>query len=68
MTLLSAEVHSLQVANKVFSKYYRVKKTYIYQGDVLIIEDTQDIITQRDTGKQVQYNKYIVRSNQREGQ
>jgi hypothetical protein len=40
MTLLSAEVRTLRVANEVLSKRRRAKKTRVCQGGALTIEDT----------------------------
>jgi hypothetical protein len=40
ITLLSAEVYILQVANKTLSKCRRAKKARVRQGNALIIEDT----------------------------
>jgi hypothetical protein len=48
MTLLSAEVRILRAANEALSKRCRAKKTRVYQGGVLTIEDVQDIIAQKD--------------------
>jgi hypothetical protein len=39
ITLLLAEVCILLVANEALSKRYRAKKTRVYQGGVLTIED-----------------------------
>jgi hypothetical protein len=50
---LFTEVHILRVVNKTLSKYRRAKKTRVRQGNILIIEDTQDIISQKDIDKQV---------------
>ena len=44
MTLMSAELHILQVANEALSKCQRAKKNHICQGDILTIEDAYDIL------------------------
>jgi hypothetical protein len=44
ITLLSAEVRILRAANEALNKRYRAKKTRVYQGGALTVEDTQDII------------------------
>jgi hypothetical protein len=66
MTLLSAEVYILQVANEALSKRYRAKKTRVCQGGILTIEDTQDIIAQKDIDEQVRHDVRIERSNRGE--
>ncbi len=48
MTLLSAEVRILRAANEALSKRRRAKKARIRQGGILIIEDAQDLMAQRD--------------------
>jgi hypothetical protein len=68
MTLLSAEVYILRVVNKALSKRRRAKKTRVYQGGVLTIEDTQDIIAQKDIDEQIQHDVYTERSNREERQ
>jgi hypothetical protein len=68
MTLLLAELYILRVANKALSKRRRAKKTRVCQGDILTIEDTQDIIAQKDIDEQVQLDVYIEESNQEERQ
>jgi hypothetical protein len=40
MTLLSAEVRTLQAANKALSKRHRAKKAYVRKEGVLTVEDT----------------------------
>jgi hypothetical protein len=53
MTLLFAEVCILRAANEVLSKRRRAKKARIRQGGVLTVEDTQDVISQKDVDEQV---------------
>jgi hypothetical protein len=60
ITLLSIEIHILQVANKALNKYHRAKKARVRQGNILTIEDTQDIISQKDIDKQVQRDVRIT--------
>jgi hypothetical protein len=67
MTILSAEVRILRVANEALSKRYRAKKTRVCQGGVLTIEDTQDIIAQKDIDEQVRRDVRIEESNREEG-
>jgi hypothetical protein len=50
---LSIEVYIFRVANKTLSKYHKTKKARVRQGSILTIEDTQDIISQKDIDKQV---------------
>jgi hypothetical protein len=68
MTLLSAEVYILRVANEALSKRYRAKKTRVYQGDTLTIEDIQDIIVQKDIDEQVRRDVRTEESNREERQ
>ena len=68
MTLLSAEVRTLQAANEALSKRRRAKKARVRQGGALIIEDAQDIITQKDVDKQVRRDIRAAGDNQGEGQ
>jgi hypothetical protein len=60
ITLLSTKVRTLWAANKALSKYQRAKKAYVYKGSTLTVEDTQDIIAQKDVDKQVRRDVYIV--------
>jgi hypothetical protein len=68
MTLLSAEVRTLRAANKALSKRYRAKKARIRQGGVLTVEDTQDIITQKDVDEQVRRDVRTARGSREEEQ
>jgi hypothetical protein len=68
VTLLIAENRTLRVANKALSKRRRAKKTRVCQGGVLTIEDTQDIIAQKDIDKQVRRDVYTERGNREERQ
>ena len=38
------EVYVLWAANEALSERHKAKKTYIHEGDILKIEDTQDIL------------------------
>ena len=51
MILLFAEVYTLWVANEAFSKYYRTKKACIYERGILIVEDIQDFLFQKNIEK-----------------
>ena len=67
ITLLSAEVRLLWVANEVLSKRRRAKKTRIRQGGILIVEDIQDIIAQKEAEEQVRRDSRKERASHREG-
>jgi hypothetical protein len=54
--------------NKALSKRYRAKNACVRQGGTLIIEDTQDIIAQKDIDKQVQRDVYTAGGSYKEGQ
>jgi hypothetical protein len=59
---------TLRAANKAFSKRRRAKKARVRQGGTLTIEDTQDIIAQKDMDKQVQRDIHTAGSSRGEGQ
>lgn len=61
-------MRTLQATNKALNKRRKAKKARIHQGNALIIEDTQDIIAQKDVNKQVQRDVYAAGSNQGERQ
>jgi hypothetical protein len=44
LTLVTAKVRTLRVANEALSKHRRAKKNRIRQGGALTIEDAHDII------------------------
>jgi hypothetical protein len=67
LTLINTKLYIFQVANKVFSKYRKTKKNRIYQGDIFIIEEAYDIITQDEVNKQIRYDKYSRGVNREEG-
>ena len=67
MTLLSAKVRSLRAANEALSKRRRAKKTRIRQGGALTVEDTQDIIAQKEAEEQVRCDSRKERASYREG-
>jgi hypothetical protein len=68
ITLLSIEIRTFRVANKTLSKRRRAKKARVYQGGVFIIEDTQDIIAQKDMDKQMQCDIRAAGGSREEGQ
>jgi hypothetical protein len=68
VTLLIAENYTLRVANEALSKRRRAKKTRVRQGGTLTIEDTQDIIAQKDVDEQVRRDVRTERGNRGEGQ
>jgi hypothetical protein len=65
---LSAEVRTLRAANKALSKRRRAKKARVCQGGVLTVEDTQDIIVQKDVDEQVRRDVRVARGSYKEGQ
>jgi hypothetical protein len=48
ITLLSTKVRTLRAANKALSKRRKAKKARVRKGGILIVEDTQDILLQKD--------------------
>jgi hypothetical protein len=68
ITLLSTEVHTFRAANKALSKRRRAKKARVRQGGALTIEDTQDIITQKDMDEQVRRDICAAGGSRGEGQ
>jgi hypothetical protein len=65
-TLLATEVRTLRVANEALSKHRRARKTRVCQGEVLTIEDTEDILAQKDIDEQVRRDLHVDRSNRKE--
>lgn len=57
ITLLLAEVSILRVVNKALSKRRRAKKARVCQGGALTIEDTQDILAQKEVEEQARCDK-----------
>ena len=68
LTLLSAEVRTLRQANEALSKRRRAKKVRIRQGGALTIEDTSDILAQKDVKEVARRNKRSEGGSQKEGQ
>ena len=68
ITLLSAKVRTLRAVNEALSKRRRAKKARVRQGSVLTIEDTQDIILQKDVDKQVRRDVRAAGGSRKEGQ
>jgi hypothetical protein len=68
VTLLTAENRSLRKANKALSKRRRAKKTRIRQGGALTVEDTRDILAQKEVEKQVRRDKRSGEGGPNEGQ
>jgi hypothetical protein len=66
VTLLSTENHTLQKANEALSKRRRVKKTRVRQGGILLVEDAQDILAQRDAREQAAQDRHKSRDGNRE--
>jgi hypothetical protein len=50
---LLTEIYIFRKINKILSKYRRAKKTCVRQEGVFIVENSRDIITQKDTEEQV---------------
>jgi hypothetical protein len=53
IALLYKKIKTLRKANKGLSKYRRAKKTRVRLGGTLMVQDTEDILDQRDVDKQV---------------
>ena len=53
MTLIHERVRSLEKANQALTKRRRAKHTCIQAGDVLIIEDAQCLMAQKEKNKGV---------------
>ena len=68
VTLLSAEIRTLRKANEALSKRRRAKKTRVRQGGALTVEESLDIIAQKDAEEQVQRDKRSKEGSQNEGQ
>jgi hypothetical protein len=54
VTLLTAEVRTLQKANEALSKRRRAKKTRVRLGGSLTVEDAQDTLAQKEVQEQVE--------------
>jgi hypothetical protein len=50
---LRRKVETLRKANKRLNKYRRAKKTRICLRGTLMVQDTEDILDQRDVNKQI---------------
>ena len=60
---MTAENRILRKANEALSKRRRAKKSRIRQGGTLTIEDTLDILAQKDAEEQVRRDKRSRESN-----
>ena len=60
---MTAENRILRKANEALSKRRRAKKSRVRQGGTLTIEDTLDILAQKDTEEQVRRDKRSRESN-----
>ena len=67
-TLLAAENHILRLANEALSKHRRAKKSRIRQGGALTVEDSLDILAQKDAEKEVQRDRRSKKGFQSEGE
>ena len=56
--LLTTENWILWKVNEALSKCRRAKKTRVQQGGALAIEDTQDILAQRDAREQIVQDRH----------
>ena len=54
---MTAENRILRKANEALSKRRRAKKSRVRQGGILTIEDTLDILAQKDAEEQVRRDK-----------
>jgi hypothetical protein len=50
---LRGEIKTLHKTNKRLSKRQRAKKTRVCLGGTLIVQDTEDILDQKDIDKQI---------------
>jgi hypothetical protein len=53
IALLHGEIETLRKANEGLNKRRRAKKTRVRLGGTLMLQDTEDILDQRDINKQV---------------
>lgn len=66
MTLIKEENHNLRKANEALSKRRRAKKTRICQGGALTIDNTHDILAQKEVNEQVAQDIHENRGSDRE--
>jgi hypothetical protein len=66
LTLATTEIYTLRVANEALSKRRRAKKTRVCQGEALTVEDTQDILAQKEVDEQVRRDLRTERGNRKE--
>ena len=59
IALINAKMRILRKANKVLSKHRRVKEQQICSKQVLTIENTTNLISQKDVVEQVQGDKRV---------
>jgi hypothetical protein len=67
VTLLIAETCTLRKANEALSKRRRAKKTRLCQERALIIEDTYNIIAQKEVDEQIRHDKRSGEAFSKEG-
>lgn len=58
--LLHAEIRTLREANQALSKRRKAKKTQIRSEQVLIVEDTIDLISQRQAKEELRRDKGVL--------
>ena len=54
LVLLREEAKDLRAANEVLSKRRRAKKTQLQLGGSLSIQEAEDLVAEREVGKQIQ--------------
>ena len=54
LVLLQAELKDVRAANELLSKRRRAKKTRLQQGGSLSIQEAEDLVTEKEIGKQIQ--------------
>jgi hypothetical protein len=68
VTLLLAEIRTLRKVYKALSKRRRAKKTRVRQGGALTVEESLNIIAQKDVEELVRRDKRSTEGSQKEGQ
>jgi len=67
ITLLSAENYILRQANEALSRRRRAKKTHVHQGGVITVEDTYNVLSQREVTEQIKHDKRSREVSKNEG-
>jgi hypothetical protein len=58
VTLLTAEIRTLQKANEALSKRRRAKKTRVHLGGPLTVGDAQELLAQKDVEEEVEHETH----------